>query len=740
MNGFKHDLIKLLVSDKRFSAITEYCSIEHPDRHQVVVSEYTGSDVRLLKQDEKIHIICPQNMSVVQENAVVQAIENGTIFDDAETVDNSAKYISLTTIPHNAIVNGGKVPPKKINIALSCVIGRMDDNGRCPVDDADMTNGYNCCKDMLLHKTNNTEVNDIVDNYIDNKDHMSIEKSLRYDINRIQDEIDSIEDIDADDAVTDDDWDYLDMTEPESDVNDDVSDDSDDCYSESFWEVDDECDGTFTTKLSVSVASWMEKCYNLWKTIPDEVWSSNVLGVDIINNTDDNWHLAVTTPELFKDLLNETIRCCNAITFIVIDFDKLSDDRKRIHEGTPFDHDELLKFVDEIKVLSSQIMSSALYTGSYTADKQMNKEELKTVNDTHEIGIIFCSFVYDWISKYSKYFLRHMQECVNIAESHNAFQEATDMISNEYKEYQEGFFSRIKDWFNKKRQEGMDRSQSSEKEHTTPQPPSCPEYDITKTVLEKIKRDTAIDCAGIEISRISPDSVKSTDSVIGGKPPYAEKIPSRNGKELRFLAQVNCSELPELKGYPNKGLLQFWISNDIVDDEECEVIYYENPTNNRIDQLEIDMNMYDNEDDNWPMKPGSVVKMTFKKMPESMSIEDYRFDNLFVEAYNEIAKNTEGVEEIKAFHEIKKEVWAYIGKHTDLLSGGYGNKIGGYPHFCQWDPRESEKSEELLLLQLDSDDNGVIMWGDFGTANFFIKEQDLINHKFGNCMFHWDCY
>lgn len=536
MNGFKHDLIKLLVSDKRFSAITEYCSIEHPDRHQVVVSEYTGSDVRLLKHDEKIHIICPQNMSVVQENAVVQAIENGTIFDDAETVDNSAKYISLTTIPHNAIVNGGKVPPKKINIALSCVIGRMDDNGRCPVDDADMTNGYNCCKDMLLHKANNTEVNDIVDNYIDNKDHMSIEKSLRYDINRIQDEIDSIEDIDADDAVTDDDWDYLDMTEPESDVNDDDSDDSDD------------------------------------------------------------------------------------------------------------------------------------------------------------------------------------------------------------KQYQEGFFSRIKDWFNKKRQEGMDRSQSAEKEHTTPQPPSCPEYDITKTVLEKIKRDTAIDCASIEISRISPDSVKSTDSVIGGKPPYAEKIPSRNGKELIFLAQVNCSELPELKGYPNKGLLQFWISNDISDDEECEVIYYENPTNNRIDQLEIDMDIYDNENDNRPITPGSVVKMTFKKMPESMSIGDYRFDNLFVKAYNEIAKNTEGVEEIKAFYEIKKEVWAYIDKHTDLLSGGYGNKIGGYPHFCQWDPRESEKSEELLLLQLDSDDNGFIMWGDFGTANFFIKEQDLINHKFGNCMFHWDCY
>lgn len=208
-----------------------------------------------------------------------------------------------------------------------------------------------------------------------------------------------------------------DNTSGTSEFDESYDNDPNDCYCESFWEVDDECDGTFTTKLSVSVALDMEKCYNLWKTVPEEVWSSNVLGVDITNNTDDNWYLAITTPELFKDLLNETIRCCNSITFIVIDFDKLPDDRKQIHEGTPFDHDELLKFVNEIRVLASQIMSSALYTEPYTADKQMNEEELKTVNDTHEIGILFCSFVYDWISKYSKYFLRHMQESVNIFES-----------------------------------------------------------------------------------------------------------------------------------------------------------------------------------------------------------------------------------------------------------------------------------------------------------------------------------
>ena len=92
-------------------------------------------------------------MSVIQENSVASAIKNGTIFDDAETVSNEAKYIELTTLPNNAIVNKGKEPLKRINIILSIVVGKMDDEGRCGQCDADLINGNNCCKDILDYKS-----------------------------------------------------------------------------------------------------------------------------------------------------------------------------------------------------------------------------------------------------------------------------------------------------------------------------------------------------------------------------------------------------------------------------------------------------------------------------------------------------------------------------------------------------------------------------------------------------------
>lgn len=531
MKCFAFGILRSVVAEKKYDIVMEYANKHTSNDKSIIIQEYAGSDIRVFTRGNDINVLCPKDMSVTQENALTKAIANGTIFDDAETVDNTAKYISLTKLPHRGIANRGIEQPKKINFVISLVIGKMNDDGRCCVDDADIKNGCNCVDDMMKYDEKKTTVPDIVNDYIENKERYSLDKDTLRDIGYVQKEIDDIADVTPEDSINDDDYEYLDM------------------------------------------------------------------------------------------------------------------------------------------------------------NKDVTEQRYNSEDDT----------------------------------------------------VQEGFLDRIKDWFNRKRQEGMDRLQPPKKETTPPEPPKCPEYDITKTVLEKIKKDTLIDYIHIDTTVVPYDSVKPTDSFIGGKPAYAERIPSKNGQALRFLAQINCSELPELKGYPSKGLLQFWITRNICDDDDCEVVYYSNPTNNTIDQLDIDTEMYDKEDQEWPIIDGSVGKMTFKKSQDSMSVEDYRFNDLFVNAYNEIAKQTEGVEEISAFHKIRKDVWDYIWKHTDLLSGGYGDKIGGYPHFCQYDPRESEKSEELLLLQIDSDGD-FIQWGDCGTANFFIKEQDLMKYKFDNCMFHWDCY
>lgn len=222
MNNFQHDLISLLVNQKKYDAITEFCHSAYPDEKDVVVSEYCGADIRLFTgSDGSINILCPKEMSTIQESAVTKAIENGTIFDDVETVDNTAKYLELTSLPYNAIINSGREIPKHMHVAIGGVIGNMNDEGRCEVDDASLRNGYQCMRDMMDADTSDGQsVNKIVDNYLGNPDHMSLHKKLRYDIGNLHDEIESIKDINPEDTITDEDccesFDEYDMDEIET--------------------------------------------------------------------------------------------------------------------------------------------------------------------------------------------------------------------------------------------------------------------------------------------------------------------------------------------------------------------------------------------------------------------------------------------------------------------------------------------------------------------------------------------
>lgn len=105
---------------------------------------------------------------------------------------------------------------------------------------------------------------------------------------------------------------------------------------------------------------------------------------------------------------------------------------------------------------------------------------------------------------------------------------------------------------------------------------------------------------------------------------------------------------------------------------------------------------------------------------------DYRFETLPIDLD----------EVIDAENEV--EMWDLYEEHF----GGQGHKIGGYPFFTQTDPREWEKAYQehnILLLQIDTDDDLGIMWGDYGVANFFITKEVLLNLDFSNVLYNWDC-
>ena len=68
--------------------------------------------------------------------------------------------------------------------------------------------------------------------------------------------------------------------------------------------------------------------------------------------------------------------------------------------------------------------------------------------------------------------------------------------------------------------------------------------------------------------------------------------------------------------------------------------------------------------------------------------------------------------------------------------------MGGYPNFTQNDPRSYNKDQQnktIMLMQIDSDLDNDIMWGDMGIANFFITPEDLAAENFDNVLYTWDC-
>ena len=102
--------------------------------------------------------------------------------------------------------------------------------------------------------------------------------------------------------------------------------------------------------------------------------------------------------------------------------------------------------------------------------------------------------------------------------------------------------------------------------------------------------------------------------------------------------------------------------------------------------------------------------MQFKEAEEYGGTEDFRCSCMF--------NGKSPWELYDTLEPAQKEVF-------DDLFYGTGHKIGGYSYFTQTDPRDygQEHKNDVSLLQIDSDDK--IMFGDTGTAHFFINKDDL---------------
>ena len=254
----------------------------------------------------------------------------------------------------------------------------------------------------------------------------------------------------------------------------------------------------------------------------------------------------------------------------------------------------------------------------------------------------------------------------------------------------------------------------------------------------------------IRIALSLADNLALTDSKLGGIPyiPQGGVLPTDvEGEPLFMLAQINCEQLPENTLYPKKGLLQFWIaateaplygldyevpcSNDFK-----RVIYYPNFG----EALPIDdfINDYTFDNENLPFNSKRQFALHFKKDTESISLEERAATQLFFEKWNE-AFSTHITTIDEFFDEVPDDICEEINVY--LQKEPTGHKIGGYPYFIEYDPREENDPHTFLLLQIDIDnvEGEEICWGNLGgVANFFISPEDLDNCKFDNIFFHWE--
>lgn len=287
-------------------------------------------------------------------------------------------------------------------------------------------------------------------------------------------------------------------------------------------------------------------------------------------------------------------------------------------------------------------------------------------------------------------------------------------------------------------------------------------------ITEKIKKFTdelAKLSPGKPMVEITPHRGETTvfSSKFGGVPYFPKEMEypkvregEFEGKPIRFLAQINFAEVTHMEGFPESGILQFFVGcdghdvygldfDDPMGQNTFRVIWHENIVSDEsLLCTEEDVPEFDGDD--FPFE-GEFALDFSEAESRLVPMEDYQFSDYACEAYNRaFGRNIKSVfgnvDSIEADDPEFCDVLFDGGADEELMDSICcdGAHIGGYPFFTQSDPREYESEYQKLdtvLLQIDTDDE--IMWGDSGVANFFISAEDLAKKDFSRVLYNWDC-
>ncbi|AZI41705.1 DUF1963 domain-containing protein [Deinococcus psychrotolerans] len=239
---------------------------------------------------------------------------------------------------------------------------------------------------------------------------------------------------------------------------------------------------------------------------------------------------------------------------------------------------------------------------------------------------------------------------------------------------------------------------------------------------------------------LSEESLVAWDSKVGGVPYrlQGEAWPlDPAGLPLAFLAQINFAQLPALEGFPNAGIVQFFIgTNDLMGfrfknidqpQDTYRVLYFEQVIHDE-SQLDLSLPIWpDDRERHSPLEENLALKISGVKGEMLMTPRDRLFESTVRIDFLDEADSPDD----------DLQLGEYLEEKYNEISPS-GHQLGGYPMFTQEDPRTPEHAH-ILLFQLDSDWDHNIMWGDMGIGNFFIHPNDLAKRDFSRVFYNWDC-
>ena len=204
-----------------------------------------------------------------------------------------------------------------------------------------------------------------------------------------------------------------------------------------------------------------------------------------------------------------------------------------------------------------------------------------------------------------------------------------------------------------------------------------------------------------------------------------------DGKRLEFVAQLDFRRLPRLAGFPETGVLRFFVGRDelfganwdVPEQSGCRILWHPGPLS------------------------GGRLEPPLPLDPEEMS--PFQSESLRADGVALAATETYDLPDADSFQVDARlsqlgdrlgasEVQDQIFELSEERQGGHC--VGGYPMFTQPDFRRAGYYDDydVLLLGLTSDE--AIMWGDVGEAMFLMRQADLDRRDFSRVIFYWDCY